>query len=282
MGNSNNKKYITMTGLCTTENLGSQMSNFAALYCIARQSGHKIMFFKEHINQGKELQIHKHFKKIPIEIKSIEDLTEDEKTHYIFHVDSSVIVDSKIFNLKIEANYNFIGLFNSYKHWYQNHKEIFEIYSFEPSVINEARQLVNKARESNKSVVSVHVRRTDYLNGFHDNATIDYYKAAFKLFNSADVNYLIFSDDLPWCKETFSNIGNIFYSNGATAIIDMAAISLCDHNIIANSSFSFWGALLNKNKERRVVCPAVYLKNDKSIPYLNFAWYPDEFTGVNY
>jgi hypothetical protein len=280
MKKSNSINYITMTELCITENLGSQMNNFAALYCIARQSGHKIIFFKELTTQGKSLQLHKHFKKIPIEIKSIDHLTEYEKTYHILPIDSSIIVDSRIFNLKIEANYNFTGLFNSYKNWYQNREEIYDIYSFEQSTINAANLLINKAREINKSIVSVHVRRTDYLNDFHDNATIDYYKAAFKLFDNTSVNYLVFSDDIPWCQKEFSNMENVFYSDGATAIIDMAAMSLCDHNIIANSSFSFWGALLNKNKERKVICPAIYLKNDKSIPYLNFAWYPDEFTSI--
>jgi hypothetical protein len=57
----------------------------------------------------------------------------------------------------------------------------------------------------------------------------------------------------------------------------MCAMSLCDHNIVANSAFSVWGALLNRNPAKRVVCPSRFLKRDNIIPYLNHAWFPDDW-----
>ena len=91
---------------------------------------------------------------------------------------------------------------------------------------------------------------------------------------------MFFSDDIDWCKENFGDKENIFFSNNTSDIIDLAAITLCDHNIISNSGFGLWGAVLNKNNNRRVICPSKYLKNDYAVPHFNHTWFPDDFEGV--
>ena len=108
----------------------------------------------------------------------------------------------------------------------------------------------------------------------------DYYDAAFAEFDPAQVRFLVFSDDLAWCQETFANTPNLCFSDAPSPVVDLCAMSLCDHNIIANSSFSFWGAFLNRHAGKRVFCPAKTLKSDRAIPHLNHGWYPDEFTAI--
>lgn len=113
--------------------------------------------------------------------------------------------------------------------------------------------------------VSIHVRRGDYLNIPHlgNNCDKIYYNNAIKYmkdkFNSP--LFVVFSNDIPWCKEAFDNIEAIFvdWNHGKESFRDMQLMSLCDHNIIANSSFSWWGAWLNKNPEKTVVSPKQWI-----------------------
>lgn len=276
-----NKKYISMTGLNATENLGSQMWHFSSLYAISRKTGHQILFFREFSDLGKGLQLHKNFPGLPFDMVSIDDVPDSEKVHIVYPISSNVIVDSNVFNLSKELNYNFTGLFISYKYWYSIRNEISQIYQFDPVTLARAYSLVFSARRNGRQVVAVHVRRGDYINGVFINLTRDYYNSAFSFFDDEKVNYLIFSDDIDWCRREFSGKSNILFSENESSVVDMCAMSLCDHNIIANSSFSFWGAFLNKNPGKKVICPAKTLKKDYAIPFVNYAWYPDEFIGLD-
>ena len=105
--------------------------------------------------------------------------------------------------------------------------------------------------KNNAPVVGVHVRRGDYLNlpQFHPNQTLEYYSKAREEF--PDHQFVVVSDDRQWCKENM----NMEVFEGSTPFADMCLLSLCDHNIIGNSSFSWWGSWLNKNPKKKVVAP---------------------------
>ena len=276
-----NKKYISMTGLNATENLGSQMWHFSSLYAISRRTGHQILFFKEFSDLGKGLQLHKYFSNLPFNIVSINDVPESERVHVVYPISSNVIVDSNVFKLNDQLNYNFSGLFISYKYWYPVRQEMRRMYQFDPATLSRAYSLVFSARRTGRQVVAVHVRRGDYINGVFVNLTRDYYEAAFSFFDDDEADYLIFSDDMDWCRREFSGRNNVFFSGNESPIVDMCSMSLCDHNIIANSSFSFWGAFLNRSSDKKVICPAKTLKSDGAIPFVNYAWHPDEFIGLD-
>lgn len=100
---------------------------------------------------------------------------------------------------------------------------------------------------------AIHVRRGDYLSLTREYAQLDmsYYNNAMRTINSKE--YIIFSDDINWCKAHFS--GNVSFSEGQTPAQDLALMLSCEHTIIANSSFSWWGAYLNKNPSKIVVAP---------------------------
>lgn len=102
--------------------------------------------------------------------------------------------------------------------------------------------------------VSLHVRRTDYLKlgKCFEILDLNYYNQALKEINAKKI--LVFSDDINWCKMNFSGDKFIFMENNSPTT-DLALQSRCEHNIIANSSFSWWGAWLNKNPNKIVIAP---------------------------
>lgn len=119
---------------------------------------------------------------------------------------------------------------------------------------------------------SVHVRRTDYLTfpDHHPVLTMDYYEKAMQEVNSK--KFLIFSDDINWCKQHF--IGNSFeFVEGNSPHVDMALQAACLNNIIANSSFSYWAGILNENSDKIVIAPkkwfgpALSMHNTKDLYY---------------
>lgn len=109
--------------------------------------------------------------------------------------------------------------------------------------------------------VSIHVRRGDYAthSDYFPPVTVEYIKKAINYFKETHYKFAVFSDDLNWCKNTFSifsETGFEFkYIEGGTEYTDLSMMSSCDHNIIANSSFSWVGAYANRNPNKIVVSP---------------------------
>ena len=112
----------------------------------------------------------------------------------------------------------------------------------------------NPNYKEKKGYVSMHVRRGDYVNlsEYHYNLSIDYYKNAIDYFKG--YKFLVFSDDIEWCKENFKGKDFTFIQN-SNDFEDLYQMSECEHNIIANSTFSWWGAYLNPNKNKIVIYP---------------------------
>jgi hypothetical protein len=91
----------------------------------------------------------------------------------------------------------------------------------------------------------------------HPPCSFNYYNNAIEELRILNKNiiYVIFSDDVEWCKTEFSDPDYII-SDLENPYTEMCAMSLCDHNIIANSSFSWWGAWLNVNPDKIVIAPS--------------------------
>jgi len=103
---------------------------------------------------------------------------------------------------------------------------------------------------------SVHVRRTDYVGDamWTDLGATDYYERAMAQFD-ADTTFVVFSDDLEWCRRRFSG-RSIFFVEALSEAEDLFLMARCKGHIIANSSFSWWGAWLDPNKDKQVIAPA--------------------------
>ena len=109
----------------------------------------------------------------------------------------------------------------------------------------------------NENTCSIHVRRGDYLNSpnHHPTQNMNYYMRAIKEMPKDSV-FLIFSDDIKWCKENFPNLPEKFiFVEGNKDYEDLHLMTHCKNNIIANSTFSWWGAWLNSNSDKIVVAP---------------------------
>lgn len=151
------------------------------------------------------------------------------------------------------------------KYFMQYGKKIRSDFSF-PSINENSINTVVLQRIITSSSVSIHVRRGDYLSSTnpHLPAPSQYYQASIELINSlvSNPSYYVFSDDIEWCKKNL-NIKNAYYINhntGDMSYIDMQLMSYCKHNIIANSSFSWWGAWLNSNPDKIVISPKMWLE----------------------
>ena len=128
---------------------------------------------------------------------------------------------------------------------------------------------------SRVNAVSLHVRRGDYVSNPMTNAThglcsLDYYKAAIRHVAERIENphFFIFSDDMAWVKERLGMdfpCQHIEHNKGDESYNDMRLMSLCQHHIIANSSFSWWGAWLNPNPDKIVVAPKQWFANDNNV-----------------
>ena len=148
----------------------------------------------------------------------------------------------------VRDNSNFDGFFQSEK-YFPNREFILNL--FEPS--DEIKSYLKNKYGDVSDYTSLHVRRTDYVTkaSFHPPCGMDYYEKALSMIEG---NVLIFSDDLDWCKETF--LGDRFtFVSGNRDYQDLFLMSMCKNNIIANSSFSWWGAWLNTNPNKKVIAP---------------------------
>ncbi|MCR5106563.1 MAG: alpha-1,2-fucosyltransferase, partial [Lachnospiraceae bacterium] len=128
-------------------------------------------------------------------------------------------------------------------------------------------------RMMNENSVSIHVRRGDYLREYADSfkaLSREYYEVAVdKLSGSAGISrdkmsFYIFSDDPLYMEREFSWLDNktvVSGNEGNDSYKDMQLMSLCRHNIIANSTFSQWAALLNKNEGHITIYPKAYLRD---------------------
>lgn len=119
-----------------------------------------------------------------------------------------------------------------------------------------------------QNCISLHVRRSDYLDNTHVYPILNknYYKNSIEYLRNQGINFdkvLIFSDDIEWCKNNLNFIPEGKIIEGNNEIIDLIVMSKCQHNIIANSTFSWWAAYLNQNSNKKVICPDKWF-NDHS------------------
>jgi hypothetical protein len=130
---------------------------------------------------------------------------------------------------------------------------------------------------------AVHIRRTDYLveNGF-GSLTERYYHEAIDLIRSKVDNpvFVFFSDDLDWCRKNFRDDRFIFCDDQDWQLdyLQLFLMSKCKHQIIANSSFSWWGAWLNNNPSKQVIRPERPFL-DSSLQYESY--YPADWISLS-
>lgn len=241
--------------------LGNQMFQFAGTYGIAKKLGYNVSFPIENIDEIK-----------------IEHFLDGVNRECIFDIPKVFKLNNKILKpkeeilsqvqytipephfhyseeyLNIPDGCDLQGYFQSEKYFKHVEEEIRELFIFKDEIKETANKLFPTFENE---TVSIHLRRGDYINQqqFHPVCPPEYYVNALQNFTNKNYHFIIFSDDIEYCKELFEDQENIHYINNKDPYIDMCLMSMCDHNIIANSSFSWWGAYLNKNENKQVIAP---------------------------
>lgn len=177
--------------------------------------------------------------------------------------DESVLIDTRDRYL--------IGYWQTERYFRSIRNEILKAFAFPSFTSNSQNETLSKELQQRRSI-AIHIRRGDYLKISNTSGicTIDYYKKAIAYMQeySSPELFAIFSDDIDWCMEQFGAIiGNtdirfVNWNKGKESYRDMQLMSLCKHNIIANSSFSWWGAWLNNNPNKIVIAPSRWMNSE--------------------
>lgn len=182
--------------------------------------------------------------------------------------EKSLVFDNRF--LEIEDNSYLDGYFQCEKYFKDIREIILKQFTINLELSSYAKEIENKILNSQNSC-SIHIRRGDYIVGnninIHGACDIEYYKKAIQYLEEKveNINYFIFSDDIEWVKENLA-IENAIYIDSKEKRIpheDIYLMSLCKNNIIANSSFSWWGAWLNQNEKKIVIAPKRWFADDK-------------------
>jgi hypothetical protein len=274
--------FITFKTIGEAGNLGSQMQQYASLLAVARNAGKTIVFPESSLNMGYGFKFAEAF---DIEIKTMPDSFFD--SFIDIRPDDRLLVDSSLFQLMADINYNVVNRFDLCKYWHPSHTQEVESWTWNGEHLKKAEKIYQAIKMTDKETVALHVRRGDYLLPQHDHfCKLDntYYGQALSIFfNEIDrYQFVIFSNDIQWCKEHLIEESEIVnFIEPSNDYVDMILMSLCDHQIIANSSYSWWAAFKNKNKNKQVVCPVNYLKSYSPWAHINGNYYPADWISIN-
>lgn len=166
-----------------------------------------------------------------------------------------------------------VGYWQSEKYFLDIQETIRKDFSFKQKLSRKNSEIIAKMKTCN--AVSIHVRRGDYVENpattqVHGLCPLDYYRRAINYLSKhvSQPVFFVFSDDIAWVRENLILSFPCHYvdhNQGAESYNDMRLMSLCNHHIIANSSFSWWGAWLNPDPEKIVVAPTQWFANKNSI-----------------
>lgn len=239
--------------------IGNQMFQYASLRGIASNNNLDWIIPPEESFgtldpnvRNNDTSIYKAFEMSSIKNIGFIDGKNIEEKHFHF--------DEDLFN-SCPDNITLNGYFQSEKYFKNIESEIREDFKFKSEIYDVAKNSFESLKSEN--VISLHIRRGDYIhNPNHPVQTLEYYKSALQNFDE-DSTVIIFSDDPQWVKnqDLFEN-DRFLVSDGGDTYIDLCLMTFCLGHIIANSSYSWWGAWLANSK--KVVAPRKWFDADCS------------------
>lgn len=195
--------------------------------------------------------------------------------HYFPQLKSEVKeVESEPFKESLfyqKGDFYYDGYWADHRYYDDCRVELLKEFTLKEPLDDNNKKLLGELK--NKYSCSIHVRRGDYLKDpdYCGICDLDYYKKAVETVLSKtgkQVTFLVFSNDINWCKENLADdfAGNeviyVDWNTGKDSYKDMFLMSQCNANIIANSSFSWWGAYLNETPDKIVISPEKYKNVD--------------------
>jgi len=161
----------------------------------------------------------------------------------------------------VEENTVFDGYFQSTKNWFGFDDQIREIFQPSQEVIDELRSKYPQLNQP--KTLSIHVRRGEYLQfpEIHPTISVEYIQEALKIIGEYSTVFLFTEDESRWpgsrdfVMNNFS-FPNVVFLNEDQDWKELYLMGLCENHIISNSTFSWWATFLNKNKNKKIVCPS--------------------------
>jgi hypothetical protein len=214
--------------------LGNQMFQYAALRGIAALKGYSFCIPESKFrDQWNDHQLFEAFNLTNLNTRKI--LPANYYQEEQFHYDQDYVDNCP-------DNVNVYGYFQTEKYFSHISDSIREDFTFKSEILDPCKNAFDF-----DELISLHIRRTDFVEKSDDHppCSLEYYQKALEQFNS-NIPVMIFSDDIPWCKEQelFSS-DRFLFSENEWNLIDLCLMSMCTHHIIANSTFSWWGAWLS-------------------------------------
>ena len=225
--------------------LGNQMFQFAALKGIARHHGYQFCFPpSQNKNEWTDHQLLIPFKLGSTNELNIQYIDFDRPTYQ----EKGFGFDQDLFD-KCPDWVTIQGFFQTEKYFKHIKQELKLDFTFKDDIQNPCVDMISQL----DNPVALHIRRTDYItNPNHTCLGLDYYERALNIFPNQTV--LIFSDDPQWCQnQKLFEDDRFMISDNDDQYIDMCLMTMCKGHIIANSSFSWWGAWLSNSE--RVIAP---------------------------
>lgn len=235
---------------------GNQLFQLAALVGVSEKNGYRFVIPKQNlrINQNRSMD-GKIFDSGFI-LPNCFDI--DSKYYETINSFTNVVTekhfhfDENIFNISDGCFLD--GYFQTEKYFSHCKEKLFEILKFRTDIIEQAKNLLP---DTKNNLVSIHIRRGDYTypNPYHPVLGVDYIENALDHFKGENYHFVVFSDDIDWCKSVWSDKSNFSFFDSKSQYIDFCAMSMCHHNIITNSSFSWWASYFNMNTSKKVIAP---------------------------
>jgi hypothetical protein len=247
---------ITYNKIGLNGRLGNQMFQYATLYSIAKSRKYDFGVPYESKNENEYLNfcLPECFPNLSAKDSSqIKNLLTAEERQFTYN--------AGIFG--ISDNTDISGYFQSEKYFIDYREHLLNEYSFKKEIYEKAFDM--RSLTKNKAI-SIHLRLGDYihLQDSHPICSIDYYKEALEQLPD-DLLIYIFSDDVQKATQFFNFINRkVVFTESNDKYIDMCLMSLCDYHIIANSSFSWWGAWLSNSK--KTIAPARWFGLSSNAP----------------
>jgi hypothetical protein len=218
--------------------LGNQMFQYAALRGIAALKGYEFCIpASEFKDEWNDHQLFEAFNLGNLNKKQILPGNYYQEKH--FNYDWNYVENCP-------DNVNLYGYFQTEKYFSHISDSIREDFTFNSEILDPCKEAFDF-----DELISLHIRRTDFVEKSEDHppCSLDYYQKALEKFDS-NIQVMIFSDDINWCKEQdlFKDDRFIFSENDWN-LIDLCLMSMCTHHIIANSTFSWWGAWLSGSNQ---------------------------------
>jgi len=212
-------------------------------------------------------EYYKVFKNFP---KNISKINDDD---YYDYYEMFYECDPTFLDTNVGGKTNINGYFQSKKYWSHCVDVVRNTFEFSDDFIDSVSKSDLANIIKNNRTCSIHVRRGDYLkysNVYYQTPLYYYKRCVDQIANDVDC-FIIFSNDIEYCKKVFKSnkfIFSDFSSNtmnkSKSQFEDFALMSMCDHNIITNSTFSWWSSFLNKNENKKVFAPTKWFVDGKN------------------